>query len=114
MIEYPNYNKALITTGDRDFHCLVKYLNEHAKLAYLLVPNQKKYSALLKKVAPGKLLFMNNLKGKLEYKKRRPRLSIALKKYLLVVILQALYQTTSNKQLVSEQLGLNFVQPLVY
>jgi uncharacterized LabA/DUF88 family protein len=71
MIEYTNYKEALIVTGDGDFHCLVKYLFENNKLRYLLIPNQKKYSALLKKVAPGKLLFMNNLKDKLQYKKEK-------------------------------------------
>lgn len=67
MIEYPNFDQAVLVTGDGDFHCLAKYLYENKKLKYLLIPNRGKYSALLKKVAPGKLLFMNNLKGKLEY-----------------------------------------------
>ena len=26
MIEYPNYDKAIIVSGDGDFHCLVEYL----------------------------------------------------------------------------------------
>ena len=29
MIEYPNYNKALIITGDGDFGCLVEFLREN-------------------------------------------------------------------------------------
>ena len=28
MIEYLNYDKAVIVTGDGDFYCLVKYLVE--------------------------------------------------------------------------------------
>ena len=32
MIEYPNYNKAIIITGDGDFHCLVEHLKKHDKL----------------------------------------------------------------------------------
>ena len=28
MIEYPNYDKAIIVTGDGDFYCLVQYLIE--------------------------------------------------------------------------------------
>lgn len=27
MIEYPNYERAIIVTGDGDFGCLVRYLN---------------------------------------------------------------------------------------
>jgi len=70
MIEYKNYHKALIVTGDGDFYCLVDYLNKKGKLLKLLAPNVEKYSKLLKPFAPNKLDFMNNLRKKLEYKKR--------------------------------------------
>ncbi len=73
MIEYDKYDKAVIITGDGDFYCLVKYLYQQDKLRYVLVPNQHKYSALLKKSAKEKLLFMNNLRGKLEYKMKKHR-----------------------------------------
>jgi uncharacterized LabA/DUF88 family protein len=33
MIEYPNYDKALIVTGDGDFFCLVEYLIKQDKLS---------------------------------------------------------------------------------
>ena len=68
MIEYPNYDKALIVTGDGDFYCLVEYLKKQNKLLKLIVPNQKKYSSLLRKFMDD-IVFMNNLKGKLEYKR---------------------------------------------
>jgi hypothetical protein len=68
MIDYPNYDQAVIITGDGDFYCLVKYLNEHHKLGRLLVPNVKRYSKLLKPFAAGKIDFMNNLEKKLRYK----------------------------------------------
>ena len=32
MIEYSNYDKAIIVSGDGDFHCLIKYLSEEDKL----------------------------------------------------------------------------------
>lgn len=48
MIEWQNYNQAIIASGDGDFHCLVQYLIKQKKLAKLLVPNPKKYSALLR------------------------------------------------------------------
>lgn len=71
MIQYPNYKKALIVTGDGDFYCLIDHLNKNNKLLKLLVPNAYKYSSLLKLFAIDKLDFMNNLRKKLEYKKER-------------------------------------------
>jgi uncharacterized LabA/DUF88 family protein len=49
MIEYKNFDKAIIVSGDGDFYCLVEYLLENGKLGALLVPNRKKYSGLLKR-----------------------------------------------------------------
>lgn len=73
MIEYKNYGKAIIVTGDGDFYCLVKYLIEQSKIEALIVPNRNKYSALLKfRICRPFLRFMNELKGKLEYIKKRP------------------------------------------
>jgi uncharacterized LabA/DUF88 family protein len=69
MIEYPNYDQAVIVTGDGDFHCLVKHLNDNHKLLRLLVPNVHHYSALLKPFAAERLDFMNNLRNKLEFRK---------------------------------------------
>jgi len=68
MIEYKNYDKALIVTGDGDFFCLVEYLKSKDKLLKLLIPNVKSYSGLLKQAAPNKMDFMNNLKTRLELK----------------------------------------------
>ena len=69
VIEMQNYNKAIIISGDGDYHCLVEYLIKQDKLLHLMIPNRYKYSSLLKKFAE-KIVFMNNLKGKLEHKKR--------------------------------------------
>lgn len=48
MIEYPNYDKAIIVSGDGDFHCLIEYLDKKKKLSKIIVPNRK-YSSLLRK-----------------------------------------------------------------
>ena len=48
MIEYQNYDKAIIVSGDGDFHCLVEYLANQNKLEKVIVPNEK-YSSLLRK-----------------------------------------------------------------
>ncbi len=71
MIEYTNYNKAVIVSGDGDFYCLIKHLAKEGKLEAVVVPNQHRYSALLKKVNESSkkyLLFMNPLRNKLEQK----------------------------------------------
>jgi len=67
MIEYPNYDRAIIISGDGDFYCLIEYLVNNNKLAKVIVPN-KKYSSLLRKFA----MFIVNiglLKNKLQLRK---------------------------------------------
>ena len=66
MIEYANYDKALIVTGDGDFYCLVEYLLKKDKLLNLMIPNQNKYSSLYRLIRP-EMVFMNDLRGKLEH-----------------------------------------------
>ncbi len=72
MIEYPNYDKAIVVSGDGDFYCLVKYLIDKSKLEAILIPNRFKFSALLnfRNCRPF-LRFMNDLKIKLEYRKEK-------------------------------------------
>lgn len=69
-IDFANYDKAVIVTGDGDFYCLIKFLKEQGKLLRVLIPDASAYSALLKKFAGSDLAFMNDLKNKLEYKKK--------------------------------------------
>lgn len=45
-IQYNNYDKAVIVSGDGDFACLIEFLLEKDKLLRLLTPNSK-YSRLL-------------------------------------------------------------------
>jgi len=71
MIDFPDYDKAVIVTSDGDFYSLVRYLYEKGKLRVVLSPNSEKCSALLKKTAKERLFFMNNLRRKLEYKRRK-------------------------------------------
>lgn len=66
MIEFPNYEKAVIVTGDGDFHCLIEYLKKQSKLRKLIIPNRYKFSSLLRKFATD-MAFMNDLKDKLRY-----------------------------------------------
>ena len=64
MIEWLNYDKAVIITGDGDFACLIDYFIQKGKLLKLIVPNRRKYSALLKKFRPY-IAFMIDLEVKL-------------------------------------------------
>ena len=73
MIEYNNYDRAIIISGDGDFYCLAKYLLENNKLKVIIIPNKLKFSALLKfKIFRNYLRYLNDLKEKLEYIKKRP------------------------------------------
>lgn len=69
MIDYKdsNFNKAIIVTSDGDFYSLAKYLYEQNKLLFVISPYVRTCSALLKKSAKEKIIFMDNLKKKLEY-----------------------------------------------
>ena len=70
MIEYSNYNKAAIVTGDGDFHCLIEYLKKQGKLERLIIPNRYKFSSLLRKFVKD-MVFMSDLRAKLEINKKR-------------------------------------------
>lgn len=67
MIQYPNYDKAMIVSGDGDFFCLIEYLVQKKKLLHLLTPN-KNYSKLFKPYS-GFIIRVDQLKGSLEQKK---------------------------------------------
>lgn len=69
MIELGKFDKAVIVTSDGDFYSLIRYLYNKEKLLAVLSPNYKRCSGLLKQQAREKIFFMDNLRGKLEYKK---------------------------------------------
>lgn len=70
MIDYKLYEKAVIITGDGDFHCLIKYLQEKDKLRTVLVPSSKNCSNLIKMILKGNLSLVSDLKRKIEYRKK--------------------------------------------
>ena len=65
MIEYQNYDKAIIVAGDRDYRCLIEHLEKNNKLFHILIPNAFGYSSLLKEFRKY-FVYINNLKNKLE------------------------------------------------
>ncbi len=64
------FDQALVVTSDGDFYSLVQYFYERNKLLKVLSPYLATCSTLLKKAAKEKLVYMNNLQNKLEYKRK--------------------------------------------
>ena len=68
MIDYRDYERAVIVTSDGDFACLVRYLYGEGKLERVLSPNRKGCSVLLKRAARERVDFLEDARRKLEYK----------------------------------------------
>jgi uncharacterized LabA/DUF88 family protein len=66
-IEFPDYDKAIIVTGDGDFACLVEFLDDKGKLLHVFTPNNK-YSKLLRPYSKY-IVELSRLKTSLAYKK---------------------------------------------
>ncbi len=66
-VEYRNYHKAVIVSGDGDFRCLHEYLMTKQKLMAIIIPNKYTESSLLKNFAKYKV-FLNRERRKLEYR----------------------------------------------
>lgn len=63
--EMPNYNKAVIISGDGDFYSLVEHLKEKGKLKNLMVPNRQ-YSKLLRQFDDD-IVHLEQMRRKLAY-----------------------------------------------
>jgi uncharacterized LabA/DUF88 family protein len=72
MIDYAQYDQAVVVTSDGDFHCLVEYLYHKAKLKAVLSPNAEHCSVLLRRAAKERVIYMDNLRAKLEYHQPLP------------------------------------------
>ncbi|MEK7122831.1 MAG: hypothetical protein AAB855_03150, partial [Patescibacteria group bacterium] len=73
MIDFNDYHKALIVTGDGDFYCVVKYLDTHEKLLRVLAPSPHNCSSLLRVITGKKITFVKDLEFKISYKKKTPK-----------------------------------------
>lgn len=67
MIEYKNFDKAVIVSGDGDFHCLIEYLAKKKKLLAIGIPSKNHFSSLLRKYAKY-FFYVSDMKRKLGYK----------------------------------------------
>lgn len=70
MIEYTNYDKTIIVSGDGDFRCLIEYLEKQNKLLHIFIPNRRKYSSLLRKFRKY-FVYLDNLNRKLSYQNKK-------------------------------------------
>ena len=71
LIKINSYDKAVIVSSDGDFRCLVEHLLKVEKFERVLAPCRDGCSVLLRKAAGSRIDYLDNLKGKLEYKSRR-------------------------------------------
>ncbi len=71
MKEMPNYDKAIIVSGDGDFHALVEYLANKKRLLHLMTPNWQ-YSSLLKEF-DDYIIRLDEHRRELAYRDRRTR-----------------------------------------
>lgn len=68
-LEFENYDKAIIVSGDGDFYCLNEYLDKEGKLLKIIIPNRHSESSLLKSFQDKKI-FIDREKSKLELKEK--------------------------------------------
>jgi uncharacterized LabA/DUF88 family protein len=66
MIQLPNYDRAVIVSGDGDFTCLVDYLSSVNKLESIMIPGTKSYSHSLEKAGKNRVVFISKLKNALQ------------------------------------------------
>ena len=71
MIEYENYDKAIIISSDGDFHCVVDYLYKKSKLKKVISPCKKYCSVLLNKASRELIVYLDNMNKKLEFKNKK-------------------------------------------
>ena len=71
MKELPNYDQAIIVSGDGDFFSLAEYLAEQGKLANILTPNWQ-YSSLLKPFE-SKIVRLDQKRRQLQYHDRKKK-----------------------------------------
>lgn len=71
MKELPNYDKAVIVSGDGDFYCLAEYLQKKNRLSKIMTPNWQ-YSSLLKPYE-NYIERLDQLRSKLEYRNKNKK-----------------------------------------
>jgi|AntRauTorcE11897_2_1112592.scaffolds.fasta_scaffold00099_28 uncharacterized LabA/DUF88 family protein len=71
MKEIPNYDKAVLVSGDGDFYALIEYLEGQGKLKHIMTPNSH-YSSLFN-AFDDYVVRLDKLRNKLAYRDKRRR-----------------------------------------
>ncbi len=71
MKEIPNYDKAILVSGDGDFYALIEYLEKQDKLKHIMTPNSH-YSSLFN-AFDTYVVRLDKLRSKLAYRDKRRR-----------------------------------------
>ena len=74
MIDWGEYDQAVIISSDGDFYSLVAHLYANDKLRVVLSPEETTCSGLLKQSAKERIQFIKDLRNKLEYKQEKHHL----------------------------------------
>lgn len=69
MVDYSQYDKAVVVSSDGDFYSLVRFLYDNQKLSSVISPHRKTCSSLLRKSAKEKMVYLEKSRGKLEKRK---------------------------------------------
>jgi len=69
MIDFSEYDRAVLVSSDGDFYSLARHLYDHKKLYAVLSPTREKCSSLLRKSAKDKMQYMEKLRGKIGNRK---------------------------------------------
>ena len=68
MIQYYNYDKAVIVTGDGDMACLVEYLNSISKFKLVIACKPDSCSHLIRKASSDNIMYIDYLRERFEKK----------------------------------------------
>ena len=69
MIEWKNYDKAVIVSNDGDFYCLIKHWLKNKKLLSIVISNPSRYSALLREFRD-RFVYIHRMSSKLGQKQK--------------------------------------------
>jgi uncharacterized LabA/DUF88 family protein len=65
LFELNNFDKAIIVSGDGDFHSLIKYLKGKDKFKMCISVLSDKTSIIIKKITAGSIVFMSELEKRI-------------------------------------------------
>lgn len=68
MIQYYNYDKAVIVTGDGDMACLVEYLDGISKFKLVIACKPDSCSHLIRKASSNNIMYIDYFRGRFEKK----------------------------------------------